>query len=48
MRMGPKKYEQALFLMERALEMVCRHGIIETIGAGGFGRRVHCDGFNVW
>jgi hypothetical protein len=48
MKIGPKKYERALFLRERALEMVCRHGIIEIIGAGGFGRRVHCDGFSVW
>lgn len=48
MKIGPKKYGRALFLTERALEMVRRHGIIRIIRNCGFGRQVYSNGLSVW
>lgn len=48
MKVGPRKYERAVFVKERALEMIQRYGIIVAIRDRGFGRRVFYDGFLIW
>jgi hypothetical protein len=48
MKIGPRKYWRAMFLKERALELIRRHGIIEPIRNRGFGRSVSATGFSVW
>jgi hypothetical protein len=48
LKIGTRKYERAMFLRERALEMIHRHGIVVVVRDRGFGRQARYDGFSVW
>ena len=48
MKLGPKKCAQAIFLKDRALEMVHRHGTVLRIGNAGIGTECARTGFSVF
>jgi len=45
---GPQKYAQSIFLRDRALEMVHRHGTVVRIGNAGIGKECARTGFCVF
>lgn len=48
MKVGPNKYNRAVFLKERALEMVRRYGIIVHISNRGVARECRSSAFTVF
>lgn len=46
-KVGGQKYSRAMFLKERALEIVERHGVIERIGNAGVCRVRRGQGFSI-
>jgi len=39
LKIGPKKYRRALFIVERAMDLVGRKGIVEPVRNHGFARQ---------
>lgn len=47
-KIGGRTYIRAMFLKDRALELVKRHGVIEQMPQYGFARRVQGQGFSIF